>query len=142
MYRQAKITVWTVVFWLSWAHFLTNWAEFLYAVSFLSHLQILFYQLSSNSKFKGLKTYNNYIYQAWQEGPKKRGGLTRLAPPPPQKCTMSTIAFKNIMVKYSLCLGLLWIPRSHITCLYWPPLGWFKKTLFLNFDKRSKDCLL
>ena len=64
------------------------------------------------SFFKGLKTYNNYIFQARQEGPKN----------PPKKCTMRTIGFKNIMIKYSLCPGLLlWIPRSHITCLYWPP---------------------
>ena len=43
MYRRAKITVQIVVFRLPRAHFLTNWAEFLYAVSFLSYLQILFY---------------------------------------------------------------------------------------------------
>ena len=121
MYQRAKITVWTVVFQQSWAHFLTNWAEFLYAVSFLSHLQILFYQLSSNSKFKGLKPTIIIFFQARQEGPKRGGrGANLVSSSTPQKCTMSTTGFKNIMVKYSLCLGLLWIPRSHITCLYWP----------------------
>ena len=85
-----------------------------YRYYFINYLQIL--------NLKGSKrTIIIFIRPGKRVQKRKGGGANPVSSSiPPKKCTMSTIGFKNIMVKYSLCLGLLWIPRSHITCLYRP----------------------